>query len=198
MADLRPGFDSLMQCLDAPMAIVTTAVGDERAGCLVGFHAQSSIDPQRYCVWLSKANHTYRLALRSTHLGIHFLSRVDRDLAEVFGALTGDEVDKFALVDVAAGPEGIPLLTRCPNRLVVHRIALLDEGGDHVCVTTEPVAAEFGDRFVPLRLSDVAGLVPGHEAAERPEPRRGLEDPTTLARHPKGDMRPNSDITTNL
>ena len=30
------------------MVVVTTAQGDERAGCLVGFHAQSSIEPPRY------------------------------------------------------------------------------------------------------------------------------------------------------
>jgi flavin reductase (DIM6/NTAB) family NADH-FMN oxidoreductase RutF len=69
-------FDGLMSSLDPPLIVVTTAVGDERGGCLVGFHAQSSIDPGRYCIWLSKANHTYRLALRATHLGIHFLPRI--------------------------------------------------------------------------------------------------------------------------
>lgn len=61
----RDAFDSVMASLDAPMAVVTTAVDDERAGCLIGFHAQSSIDPGRYCVWLSKANHTYRVAWRA-------------------------------------------------------------------------------------------------------------------------------------
>ena len=39
--------------LDAAMVVVTVAVGDERDGCLVGFHSQSSIDPRRYVVWLS-------------------------------------------------------------------------------------------------------------------------------------------------
>jgi flavin reductase (DIM6/NTAB) family NADH-FMN oxidoreductase RutF len=70
-------FDALMRSLDPPLIVVTTAVGDERGGCLVGFHAQSSIDPGRYCMWLSKANHTYRLALRSTHLGITSWPRIN-------------------------------------------------------------------------------------------------------------------------
>ena len=86
-------FDSLMASLDGPMVVVTTAVAGERAGCLVGFHAQSSIDPQRYCLWLSKANHTYRVALRSTHLAVHFLTDDDIDLAERFGTRTGEDVD---------------------------------------------------------------------------------------------------------
>jgi hypothetical protein len=45
----------------------------------------SSMGPERYCVWLSKANHTYRVALRSTHLAVHFLTAADRGLAERFG-----------------------------------------------------------------------------------------------------------------
>ncbi len=76
-------FDGLMSSLDTPLVVVTTAVGDERGGCLVGFHAQSGIDPGRYCLWLSKANHTYRLALRSTHLGVHFLTEDQLWLAEL-------------------------------------------------------------------------------------------------------------------
>ena len=68
-------FAEIMRSRDADLIIVTTAEAGERAGCLVGFHSQSSMEPERYCVWLSKANHTYRVALRSTHLAIHFLSR---------------------------------------------------------------------------------------------------------------------------
>jgi flavin reductase (DIM6/NTAB) family NADH-FMN oxidoreductase RutF len=50
-------FTTLMAALDSPLIVVTTADERERAGCLVEFHVQSSIDPHRYCVWLSKANY---------------------------------------------------------------------------------------------------------------------------------------------
>src|SRR3954451_14252328 len=98
------------------MAIVTTVSGGERAGCLVGFHAQCSIDPPRYVVWLSKANHTYRIALLAGHMAVPFLDEADHDLAELFGGSTGDEVDKLARCDWEGGPDGVPLLERCPNR----------------------------------------------------------------------------------
>jgi flavin reductase (DIM6/NTAB) family NADH-FMN oxidoreductase RutF len=163
-------FDELMTSLDPPLVVVTTAVGEERGGCLVGFHAQSSIDPRRYCVWLSKANHTYRLALRATHLGIHFLDEGQLPLAALFGSLSGDDVDKFASLSTHRGAGDAPLLSDAPNRLVVRRIALLDEGADHVCVTTEPVAAETSGPFRPLRLSAAADLVPGHDNEERNNP----------------------------
>jgi flavin reductase (DIM6/NTAB) family NADH-FMN oxidoreductase RutF len=64
MSGLREGrndsFDALMGSADPPLVVLTTAAENESAGCLVGFHAQSSISPPDYCVWLSKADHTYR------------------------------------------------------------------------------------------------------------------------------------------
>jgi flavin reductase (DIM6/NTAB) family NADH-FMN oxidoreductase RutF len=163
-------FDSLMASLDPSMTVVTAAAGDERAGCLVGFHSQSSIDPARHCVWLSKANHTYRVALLAAHVGIHLLTDGDRPLAELFGTVSGDEVDKFALVAAEVGPEGVPVLAACPHRLVARKTAVLDEGGDHVCVVTEPVEVATTGPFAPLRLSAVADLRPGHAVADRPRP----------------------------
>jgi hypothetical protein len=38
--------------MDAGPIIVTTEQAGEQAGCLVGFHSQSSIGPQRFCGWL--------------------------------------------------------------------------------------------------------------------------------------------------
>ncbi len=166
-------FDSLMASLDSPMAVVTTAVAGERAGCLIGFHAQSAIDPERYCVWLSKANHTYRVALRSTHLAVHFLTADDLGVAEHFGTLTGEDVDKFDGLAVDEGPDGVPLLRGCPHRMLVRRVALLDEGGDHVCLSTECLEANTDGPFTPLRLSQVDHLTPGHEAEERADPPTG-------------------------
>lgn len=163
-------FSSLMASLDVPMVVVTTAMERERAGCLVGFHAQSSIEPARYCVWLSKANHTYRVALLSGHLAVHFLTDDDHPLAELFGTRSGDDVDKFTLVDHELGPHGVPLLSACPNRLLLRRIALLDEGGDHVCVVTQPEEVSTGGAFRPLRLSAVDDLQPGHQTDERNDP----------------------------
>lgn len=163
-------FDTIMASVDTRMIVVTTAEGGERAGCLVGFHAQSSVEPRRYTVWLSKANHTYRVALRASHLGVHFLTRDDLPLAARFGTLSGDTVDKFDGLAVATGPGGIPLLVSCPNRFAARRVALLDEGGDHVCVVTEPVESSARGPFEPLSLAAVGNLRPAHGTEERHSP----------------------------
>jgi flavin reductase (DIM6/NTAB) family NADH-FMN oxidoreductase RutF len=167
---MSEGFDRLVAAADPTMVVVTTAWGDERAGCLVGFHGQSSIEPRRYAVWLSRVNRTYRVASLASHVAVHFLTEGDRELAELFGAETGDDVDKFTRTPWTPGPGGVPLLDACPHRLVGRRIALLDEGGDHACFVSEPVRADSPGRFTPLRLSAVASLHPGHEVDEDSRP----------------------------
>lgn len=160
-------FDRLMASVDPPLIVLTTSAEEQWAGCLVGFHAQSSITPHHYSIWLSKANHTYRVGLRATHFGIHFLTTDDLEVAELFGTRTGETVDKFRDLPLGTGAGGVPVLRRCPHRLIVRRIAQLDDGGDHVCITTEPVEEHSTGRFTPLRLSDVQHLQPGHDADER-------------------------------
>jgi len=155
-----------MESADAPLVVVTTAAEDEPAGCVVGFHGQSSIEPEQYAVWLSKANHTYRVGLRAEFLVVHFLRDVDRDLARHFGTQSEDDVDKFADVEWRPGPGGAPLLDALPNRLTMRRSVILDDGGDHVCVTGEVIDVE-SDDFTPLRLSAAADWEPGREADER-------------------------------
>ena len=58
-------FHQLVSRLDYPMAIVTAADGEERSGCLVGFHTQCSIEPARFLICISRRNHTYSIAANS-------------------------------------------------------------------------------------------------------------------------------------
>ncbi|WP_421119346.1 flavin reductase family protein [Aquihabitans daechungensis] len=170
-ADLdRDQFDALMADIDQPMIIVTTASGGVRAGCLVGFHAQCGIDPVEYAVWLSKANHTYRVGALSEHFAVHFLSPDHHDLAELFGGRTQGEIDKFERCDWTAGPDGVPLLDGVANRFVGRRRAWLDPGADHVCLVLQPVLAEHAGSGDWLRLADASDIDAGHDAEERQRP----------------------------
>lgn len=160
-------FSELMLAGDPAMVIVTTMVEDERAGCLVGFHCQSGIDPQRYSVWLSKANHTYRVALRARYFAVHVLSSDDYEVAERFGTQSGESTDKFAGLEVGDGPGGVPVLTDLANRVIVERLTMVDDGSDHVCVSTRVLSARHSDDLEPLRLSQVTHLQAGHGVRER-------------------------------
>ena len=163
----RGTLNKLMASADPAMIVVTTVAENEQAGCLVGFHAQSSIAAEHYCLWLSKANHTYRTGLRATHFAVHFLTESDFSIAEWFGTRTGETADKFADLDVDTSEDGLPLLRECPNRMVVERIAILDDGGDHGCFTTRVLSATSVEPFTPLRLSDVSHLEPGRASESR-------------------------------
>ncbi|MFG2359541.1 flavin reductase family protein [Streptomyces sp. NPDC048521] len=145
------------------MCMVTAVADGERAGCLVGFASQCSIHPLRFAVWLSKANRTYRVARAAQHLAVHLLTRDQRDLAELFGGETGDEVDKFARLDWGEGPEGTAVLTDAAAWFVgtiLHRT----DGGDHVGFVLDPVRSGEGRDGPLLRLSDAHGIDAGHPA----------------------------------
>lgn len=158
-------FDRIAGLLDYPMFVVTTRVGDQRAGCLVGFTSQVSIHPPRFMVGLSKRNHTYRVASSgATHLAVHLLTREHVGLAWLFGSETGDRVDKFARCAWQDGPEGMPILCGAAAWFagkVLHRFDL----GDHVAHLIEPVGGSSPDRLDGLvTFADVRDLDPGHEA----------------------------------
>jgi flavin reductase (DIM6/NTAB) family NADH-FMN oxidoreductase RutF len=160
-------FDDLVGSANAALLVVTTAVDDVKAGCLVGYHNQSSMSPRQYSFWLSKANHTYRVGLLATHFVVHFLTEHDYDVAERFAATSGQDTDKFADLSVETDEYGLPLITALPNRMVVERLTMLDDGGDHVCVTAGVLTAESDGHFTALRTADVGKLKPAHSAVER-------------------------------
>ncbi|MEU2060432.1 flavin reductase family protein [Streptomyces sp. NPDC013455] len=143
------------------MCVVTAVAGGERAGCLVGFASQCSIQPPRFAVWLSKANRTYRVARNARCLAVHLLTRDQRGLAEHFGGETGDEVDKFAPLDWWEGHGGTAVLADtaawCVGT-VLHRI----DGGDHVGFVLDLVEWGPGRDGPLLRLPDATAIEAGH------------------------------------
>ena len=169
--DLDDRFADLMTALDHPMAIVTTASGEVRSGCLVGFHSQCGIDPPRYAIWLSKGNHTYRVGVLCETFAVHFPTTDQHELAELFGTDSGDDMDKFTRCAWTRGPDDVPLLDACPTRFVGRRVALVDAGPDHVCVILEPVeVAEPEGSARLLDFRDVLDLPAGHAATDRQRP----------------------------
>ena len=163
MPAISETFNALVADLDYPMFIVTAAAGDDRAGCLVGFATQSSIDPPRFLVCISERNHTFRVAMGAPALAVHFVPADADDLVELFGSETGDEVDKFARCEWRPGPHRLPLLERCPSRFVGRVVERLD-GGDHCVFLLEPVAAERGHPIQPFPFHRARRIEPGHDA----------------------------------
>ena len=151
-------FHDLLAAHDHPMVIVTA----ERSGCLVGFSTQVSISPARFLVCISKANHTWDPAMRTDTVAVHVLDESDEHLAEIFGSLTGDDVDKLSLVDWHEGPDGLAVLGSTAGWFAGHVLDRFDLG-DHTGLLLEPYAGEVR-RAVSRELGyqEVKGMAPGH------------------------------------
>lgn len=157
-------FEALVARLDYPMFLVTTRAGDDTAGCLVGFASQTSINPPRFMIGLSKKNHTFRVARNATHLAVHVVARRQLLLAQLFGSETGDRVNKFDRCAWHGGPEGLPVLDDA-DAWFVGAIRRRFDLGDHVGHLLEPVAGESPDALDDwITFADVRDLTPGHEA----------------------------------
>lgn len=160
--------DQVVAHANAAMVVVTVATSQGRDGCLVGFHTQSSIDPWRYTVFLSRRNATTRLASGAEHLCVHFLHAGQRDLAERFGGNTADDgVDKFDGLDWVPAPDGVtPRLVAVENwlcgRIEAGGPAIAEADGDHLPFVLGHVAGHAGKGHELLRYADVRTVEAGH------------------------------------
>ena len=153
----------LVSELDYPMFIVTVAASGERAGCLVGFTTQCSIDPPRFLVCISDKNRTHRVARGAEVLVVHLVPADATELAELFGSETGDETDKFDRCDWRAGPAGTPVLEDCGNWFAGRILERMDTG-DHVALLLEPFEAESDPGEGSFEFHRARRMDPGHEA----------------------------------
>jgi flavin reductase (DIM6/NTAB) family NADH-FMN oxidoreductase RutF len=158
---MASAFERLAATLDYPLYIVTAAAQNEPAGCLVGFATQCSIHPPRFLACISKKNHTLELARRADVLAVHVIGEKDREIAEIFGGETSDEVDKFARVRWHYA-HGVPILDACERWFagsVLGRIAL----GDHVGFLLEPIDTEQAATSEQLTFQAARDIEPGHK-----------------------------------
>jgi flavin reductase (DIM6/NTAB) family NADH-FMN oxidoreductase RutF len=160
--DAAPVVHDLVAALDYPMFIVTATDGRERAGCLVGFATQCSIDPPRFLVCLSDKNRTFRVARAAEVVVVHLVPAEATGLAELFGGQTGDEVDKFERCAWHEGPGGTPVLDECGNWFA-GRILERVPAGDHCALLLEPFAAHSDEREEAFTFHRAKRIEPGHE-----------------------------------
>jgi flavin reductase (DIM6/NTAB) family NADH-FMN oxidoreductase RutF len=145
------------------MYVATVAAGGERGGCLVGFATQTSLEPIRFLVCISRANATARIAAAASHVGVHVLRPDSGGLARLFGEQSGDWTDKFDCCRWSVGPHEVPVLDDAAGWFVgevVDRVAL----GDHEGLLLTPVAVHEPRVASFLTFQDVRDMEPGHPA----------------------------------
>jgi flavin reductase (DIM6/NTAB) family NADH-FMN oxidoreductase RutF len=153
-------FERLVATLDYPLYVVTTAVQSQPAGCLIGFATQCSIHPPRFLACISKKNHTLLLANRAASVAVHIVEEKDKQIAELFGGETGDEVDKFARVSWHFA-HGVPILDACQRWFAGSVLEQIDLG-DHVGFLLEPIDTEQNESSPQLTFQRARDIEPGH------------------------------------
>jgi flavin reductase (DIM6/NTAB) family NADH-FMN oxidoreductase RutF len=156
-------FEAFAATSDYPMFVLTAGRGRRRAGCLVGFATQTSIDPPRFLVCASVANATARVVRRAPFVGVHQLGEDQCELAALFGEESGDWTDKFSRCRWHPDRSGVPVLDDCPAWLIgriVGRFAL----GDHTGLLLEPVGGGRRRDARPLMFRQVDDFDAGHPA----------------------------------
>jgi len=160
--DVHGAFAEVTGKLDYSMFIVTVRAGAQRAGCLVGFGCQTSIEPPRFLICLSRKNHTCRVAAGADLMAVHVVPQQAQALARLFGSGCSEEVDKFARCAWRPGPGEVPILQECGNWFVGRVLDQLDVG-DHVGFLLDPIAAQ-AVREPYLTFDQAKSIEPGHPA----------------------------------
>jgi flavin reductase (DIM6/NTAB) family NADH-FMN oxidoreductase RutF len=154
-------FERLVATLDYPLYIVTTAVENEPAGCLVGFATQCSIHPPRFLACISIKNHTLELARRASTLAVHVVEERNKDIAAIFGGETADEVNKFERVSWHY-EDGMPIHDACRRWFAGSVLERMDLG-DHVGFLLEPIDTEMAVPAEQLTYQQARDIKPGHK-----------------------------------
>ena len=154
---------ALTQAVNFPLYVVTAAGDGEVSGCLVGFATQSSIEPVRFLICISKVNHTFGVAERSASLALHLLGSDQGAMASLFGETTGDTTDKFEKVAWSPGVTGAPVLAECAawieGSILSHHSA-----GDHEAFLVSVEDGGRGTHDGQWTLKDATDFEPGHPA----------------------------------
>jgi flavin reductase (DIM6/NTAB) family NADH-FMN oxidoreductase RutF len=161
-SDHKPApFAKLVATLDYPLYVVTTTVQGEPSGCLIGFATQCSIHPPRFLACISKKNHTFQLARKAAVFAVHVVAEENKDLAELFGGETGDQIDKFARVKWRY-LDGVPILDACSSWFTGSVLEQVDLG-DHMGFLLEPIEVGDANDSQQLTYQQARDIEPGHK-----------------------------------
>jgi flavin reductase (DIM6/NTAB) family NADH-FMN oxidoreductase RutF len=155
--------EALTEQTDYPIYVVCVDHAGQKAGCVAGFVTQCSIDPVRFLVCVSKANHTYEVGKEAAAMSLHLLGSEQHDLAELFGHLTGDSSDKFERTTWKPGKTGAPVLQRCAA-WIEGEVLVKHDVGDHVAFLLTPVSGGAGPEDGQLTVAQSRDITPGHPA----------------------------------
>jgi flavin reductase (DIM6/NTAB) family NADH-FMN oxidoreductase RutF len=141
-------FRSVLRRWASGVTIVTTQIGDQRAGMTASAFSSVSLDPPLVLVCIEKKAHTLPWLQKSGVFAVNVLAHDQHELSTRF-ATTGNEAERFDGLVCRSGPTGAPWL---PDTLAVLdcRVAAAHDAGDHIIYVGAVETAEFAEEREPL------------------------------------------------
>ncbi|MEN3007720.1 flavin reductase family protein [Pseudothermotoga sp.] len=91
-------YKSAFDCLIQGVYIVSSSIGDEKAGLTAAWVMQSSFKPVMLAVALGPTRRTAEVIEKSRKFSVQVLDRKQKEIAELFGYYSSRQIDKFAKV----------------------------------------------------------------------------------------------------
>lgn len=156
VSNLDSDLMELLEELPHPLALVLAGepkTPKRRGGMAVAWLSRVSWDPPLIAISLTSSRHTYKLIKEFKCFTINLVSKSLRDLTfNVFGLLSGWEVDKFEAAGLEPGSGRSVTAPIIPNSPLIIECKLVGEFpvGDHVVVIGQVVDAYRGSSESPL------------------------------------------------
>lgn len=156
-------FRTALRAFPTGVAVVTTALGDQRCGMTINSFGSVSLDPPMILWSASKQAPSLSLFLAAGRFAVNVLADHQEHLSRHFAVRSED---KFAGVNLREGRMGLPLLAGAAAHFECE-LAATYEGGDHLILLGRVIALTKVDDPMPLvfalggyqRLSPAAGAI---------------------------------------
>lgn len=123
------------------ITVVTAQGPDGPVGLTASAFSSLSLHPPLVLVCIGRASYHHEHLVEAPGFGVHVLGAHQEELSNTFAF---KREDRFADLDVAEGPLGVPLLAGALARLTCEHHEVL-EGGDHSILVGRVIAAEVTD-----------------------------------------------------
>ena len=112
------------------VTVITTQIGDERAGVTANSFSSLSLDPPLVLWSIKRTSRSFGAFEKAEHFAVNILSA---DQINVSQAFSGPQTDKFAGLDFIAGKTGSPTV---PSAIAVIECQVKErlDGGDHIII----------------------------------------------------------------
>jgi flavin reductase (DIM6/NTAB) family NADH-FMN oxidoreductase RutF len=123
-------FRKVMGHFGSGVTVVTTCMGDRRAGITVNAFCSVSLDPPLVLVCIERDSRAHSLLLESQIFAVNILSSAQADISRCFASSSNAKFERFCDVETHEVATGAPVFDECVA-FVDCSVEAVYPGGDH-------------------------------------------------------------------